>query len=431
MYYDSVHIKTDYYTHIMKYMGSKRELLHEIRKIVSAQDLQGKGVLDLFAGTCGVGMALRDLAPIHSNDIQQYSAVIAQGCLSTNTEPLTKLEVLNLIEADYKKNYDAVSGLIPHIKESSEEFKLIKDWSDKEREAYVKFAEIIARNTLTGDTGIDELDRIRQSYEVRSAQNKKFPYIQTTFLFSEMYFSTDQAIAIDSLRYAIDNLPEQFHGIRNSLLAALIHAYSYASAGTGHFAQFRDLSTLTSIKDVFIYRQKSVMDLFLRKAEEILASTHKNLFADESKSYAQDYLDLLSDDDVASNIGLIYADPPYSFVHYSRFYHAIENLCRYDYPEVEHKGRYRKDRHQSPFCIKTKAPKAFRDMFEKAYKYKTPLLVSYSNTGMISLETLDQIARDIGYKIEALEIDHKHSTMGRLNDKSRDVKEALLLCSVV
>ena len=41
-------------------------------------------------------------------------------------------------------------------------------------------------------------------------------------------------------------------------------------------------------------------------------------------------------------------------------------------------GIYRKDRHQSPFCIKSKAPEAFRSMFEIISKGERNLLLSYS-----------------------------------------------------
>jgi adenine-specific DNA-methyltransferase len=245
-----------------------------------------------------------------------------------------------------------------------------------------------------------------------------------------MYFSTEQAISIDSLVYAISCLKGQNAPLKEPLMAALIHAYSYNSAGTGHFAQFRDMSTLSSVKDVFHYRKQSVIDYFLRKAEEIIKASQNNKFPEKNKAFHEDYERLLNNSSVMKNVGMVYADPPYSFVHYSRFYHAIENLARYDYPAVEHKGRYRGDRHQSPFCIKTKAPGAFARMFEASYKYRKPILVSYSNTGMISLENLVGIARRIGFSVSILEIDHKHSTMGRLKDKSRNVKEALILCLV-
>ncbi|WP_171251196.1 DNA adenine methylase, partial [Acinetobacter baumannii] len=133
--------------------------------------------------------------------------------------------------------------------------------------------------------------------------------------------------------------------------------------------------------------------------------------------------------------GTVYADPPYCFVHYSRFYHILETLVLYDYPQIQKKneiivkGRYREDRHQSPFCIKTKVEKAFLDMFEGVRNTDSQLVLSYSNTGMISLETMMEIASSMwdSSKIEILTTDHQHMTLGRQGTRYRDVKECLLL----
>jgi adenine-specific DNA-methyltransferase len=412
-------------------MGSKRELLDKIRAIVIEQDIApDKALLDLFAGTCGVGMSVRDIMPVYSNDIQKYSSYIADGCLGTEAFNLDKEEALRIIAKRYKENYEALKELVPNARATSNAYIATQVWNDEKRVEYIAFAEQFESKVLGLRVDNIELKKLKAEYAKRQSNPKLFPYMQTTFLFSEMYFSIDQCMAIDSLVYAIDNLTKEKQKYNKLLFSALIHTYSYSSAGTGHFAQFRDLSTMSSIKDVFLYRGRSVLDYFFRKAEEIAKMSVKNKYPDLSKSFSLDYVDLMSDKKIMKNVGIVYADPPYSFVHYSRFYHAIEDLCRYDYPDVEHKGRYRKDRHQSPFCIKSKAPYAFDVMFKKASEYKLPLLVSYSNTGMITLETLDHIAKSNGYKVVALEIDHKHSTMGRLKDKHRNVKEALLLCTL-
>ena len=133
--------------------------------------------------------------------------------------------------------------------------------------------------------------------------------------------------------------------------------------------------------------------------------------------------------------GTIYADPPYCFVHYSRFYHALETLVLYDYPEIQKKnnvivkGRYREERHQSPFCIKTKVEGAFLNMFKGVKNTESQLALSYSNTGMISLEIMMEIASSVwdSSNIEILTTDHQHMTLGRQGTRYRDVKECLLL----
>lgn len=134
--------------------------------------------------------------------------------------------------------------------------------------------------------------------------------------------------------------------------------------------------------------------------------------------------------------GTVYADPPYGFVHYSRFYHALETLCLYDYPDLQIKGgsmvkgRYRENRHQSPFCIKSQVEGAFFDLFSGVKLADANLALSYSNTAMITLERLLDISKRVlksNYEIWVEDTDHHHMTMGRLNDRSREVKELMLL----
>lgn len=412
----------------MKYMGSKRELLEQIEIIVNKNLDEGKVLLDIFSGTCGVGIYLRDKYPIYSNDIQVYSKTISEGTIQNlPIESMSREKIWLLLEDKYSENYDYLTKKLANYISESSSYREVKSWNNQLLDKYLQFIKTVPHPTNQNGM-LPEGRLLIKDYQEKSKKGHSFPYFQTTALFSEMYFGIEQAITIDSLKYAIDCLDSKNKNLASVLKVALIHAYSYCSAGTGHFAQFRDLSSVSSVKDVFLYRTRSVLDYFFKKAEEIIQSSNLNKYAKQSMSFAFDYRDLLKKKEVMNKVGLVYADPPYSFVHYSRFYHAIEDLCKYDYPVVEHKGRYRTDRHQSPFCIKTQAPKAFRDMLESSYHYRIPTLISYSNTGMIKLSEIENIAHEIGYKTKLVEIAHKHSTMGRQKDKDRDVTEALLLC---
>jgi adenine-specific DNA methylase len=112
---------------------------------------------------------------------------------------------------------------------------------------------------------------------------------------------------------------------------------------------------------------------------------------------------------------VIYADPPYTRDHYSRFYHVLETMCLGDSPEVSttlltgegatSRGLYRADRHQSPFCIKSQAPGAFREMFQGAGR--VPMLVSYSpfvKDGHPRLVTIDAIVATASEFYEDVEV---------------------------
>ena len=76
---------------------------------------------------------------------------------------------------------------------------------------------------------------------------------------------------------------------------------------------------------------------------------------------------------------------------------------------------------------------AFEKMFEKIKTKNANLILSYSNTGMIGLEEIVEIAeRNLGniYEVTVKEVAYKHSTMGRKDDKSRNVQEYLIIAKV-
>ena len=80
--------------------------------------------------------------------------------------------------------------------------------------------------------------------------------------------------------------------------------------------------------------------------------------------------------DKGITVDLVYIDPPYTNAHYSRFYHILETLVNYDYPELEFFGRYRNDRFQSSFCIKSEATQEFEYMIGTCAEAQKIILVS-------------------------------------------------------
>ena len=88
------------------------------------------------------------------------------------------------------------------------------------------------------------------------------------------------------------------------------------------------------------------------------------------------------------NVSVVYADPPYTRYHYSRYYHVLETICLRDNPNVSttfpngsggiSRAIYREGRHQSPFCIKSQAEAAFDELFNGVKELNVPLVLSYS-----------------------------------------------------
>lgn len=120
------------------------------------------------------------------------------------------------------------------------------------------------------------------------------------------------------------------------------------------------------------------------------------------------------------DIKVVYADPPYTRYHYSRYYHILETLCLHDNPQISttflngkgglSRAIYRNDRHQSPFCIKSKAPKAFDDMFKYVNEAQASIVLSYSpfdaksgaTPRLLTIDEIVNIAKKYYGKVEVV-----------------------------
>lgn len=389
------------YPQVIKYMGSKAGILDFIGQGLAAVHAQGKPLVDLFAGACAISGGFGHMGQVITNDIQKYSAVIASTYLK---------------RAKHIGMFDIVALAQPIADRVLE--SLPKNLSYPTKATSLKaFNEIEGRN--------------------RKLIHKEFDTSHHLFtrMYSGTWWSAEQCVWIDALREVLDGLldaGEIEEPDFNLGLTCLLSAMAYTSQGTGHYAQYRDAKTLEGMADILKYRQASVPVIFNRKFKLLLKWHLDNVVDRDNQMLSLDYRDCLKN--IKSSV--VYADPPYAFVHYSRFYHAMETLVKYDYPQIQHmrgqivKGRYRSERHQSPFCIKTQVNKAFSDMFDGVKESGSDLLLSYSNTGMIDIEVLIDLATDhfgSDYKVWVNNIDHTHMTMGRSKDRSRKVEESLII----
>ncbi|MDN4074926.1 DNA adenine methylase [Fictibacillus terranigra] len=383
--------------HIIKYMGSKRNIMDFVIEGIN-KCYTGGQIVDLFAGSGVLSGALRDQVPVLSNDIQRYSAILSNtylGSYDWSSYP----NILNEIVSIATNKVEEIKKTYPELN-------------------YVYHSDL----TLEQFNNIEKEQQ--QLFEYDFSDIKYHLFIKN---YSGTYWSFEQCLWIDVIR----SIAEEYKNtnIFNLIIACLMFAMSYNSQSTGHYAQYRDANTESSMKDILIYRKKNILPYFIRKFEELQQQLGQHNHTHSVVS--MDYLDCL---DIIAPNSTVYADPPYCFVHYSRFYHALETLVRYDYPEVKYKGRYRTDRHQSPFCIRTKVKNAFQLMFEKVSIKQSNLVLSYSDTGMIELDEIISLAKEvfgIKYEIDFLLEDYSHSTMGRKKDRNREVIEGLILIKLI
>lgn len=360
-----MHLQKDFPS-VAKYMGSKTDVLDLIEKGINDFEYKHEWICDLFAGSSTLSGALRNKANIISNDIQKYSEVFTNAYLN-----------------NYEWNkYPAVTEITEKASERVIRFmEFYKDYNE--------------RFNYDRDFTLDEFNQMEE--EERKLINKcNWEEFDNYFLFSKnysgTYWSFEQCVWIDSYRAVIDEYKADIPYF-NLLLTCLIYAMAYNSQSTGHYAQYRIPETDSSKEDILIYRRKNISDFFIRKYEEL-----KNFLKEENQY--QFVTTAITDKEcleIVPERTLVYADPPYCFVHYSRFYHVMETVVRYDYPKVRYKGRYRTDRYQSEFCIKTQVENAFSQMFEGIRTKKSDMILSYTNseTNTIEFSKLLKLCCDI------------------------------------
>jgi adenine-specific DNA-methyltransferase len=386
--------------HIIKYMGSKKPILDFVVSVIHEVHLSGQPVCDLFAGSCSISAALRRKYDFISNDIQEYSHILAHMYFS------------DLSAYSYKavmEKIDSIAG--GHVK-----------WfKDQHSDLFFEYAATLS------------LDQYQQMESTQRAlfENGVFEgtdYHLFTQYYSGTYWSFEQCVWIDALRKAADAFKEE--SIYYAIIASIMYGMSYTTQSTGHFAQYRDGNSDKAMLNILTYRRKSFYQLFKRKLQELVKGLGNSLKTLKTTT-------LSFEDCLATEIPektTVYADPPYAPVHYSRFYHALETLVKYDYPPIEHKGRYRTDRHQSPFSQKTNALGAFGKLYDGILAKKSQLVLSYSDSGVVGIEEIKRLAEEKfageDYEVSVQTLDHKHSTMGRFEDHERDVTEYLIIAKL-
>lgn len=429
------------FPNVTKYMGSKTEVLDLIEEGFKYMDRNYTWVCDLFSGSATLAGALRNRSNVISNDVQKYSSVFAETYLSNYDwkKYPSVIEIANKAKA----MYDQIMTAYP---EYAERFNYHKDFTLEEFNAVESEARaLIKRNDWSYFNG----------------------YCLFTKDYSGTYWSYKQCVAIDAYRCVIDSYKDQPE-FYNLLLTCLMYAMAYNSQSTGHYAQYRIPNNDKSKEDILIYRRKTITEFFVRKYNEL-----KNFLSDNN-AYSFQSLSL-TDDECLKEIPertLVYADPPYCFVHYSRFYHTLETLVDYDYPTVQFKGRYRDDRYQSDFCIRSKVADAFYKMFTGIRDKKSDMMLSYTNSNTntidfaklldtcfrafnhevydaekvkyeidkcrsffdgenanntIALMSKNEYGDDLEYEIAMIKKPYNHSRMGRTKSKTIPVTEVIIL----
>lgn len=366
----------------VRYMGSKKSLAPEISEIISRSSPKAT-VLDVFAGMCAVGTEVSARHMLFTNDIHAYASTFASALFTGGANGPTSLSARSELIGFYLKNASALEAAIKYrLRKEDEVFS--QGASDGGWRSGLEFTNReLSRVPARKLSGLSDIGQYRQN-------SKLFPYCLVTSYFSSAYFGIRQSIEIDSLRYAIDQAPSRH---RDRYLAALIDAVSHCATAPGHFAQYlvpRDKRTFEYITRI---RSRSVIERFFDALDRFPrvnchARRHNKVFNSEATQLLLEKRSYFSRHNL-----VIYADPPYSRAQYSRYYHLLETVVRYDYPACKSKGRYRDDRHQTDFSRKANVVHAMERFSCAAAATGARLYLSYPQNGLLNAAGVD--VRDV------------------------------------
>lgn len=429
---------------ITKYMGSKKAILPFVANELERLTEPGDIIIDLMAGTHTIGYALKNRCQFIANDIQKYSRVIGQTLLNHNPRPRFEGAVQNAFKRFFIANRRHLSsnfeaGLNAEAVALKPGSITSSNW-EQYRDLCEEYP--YCSSQVHNPSWPEEFRLLFSGHRIQAYKtlNKLEPYSLFSLYYANTYLGANQAADLDSLRFATDKLCDEWVGehpeeeydafsLRCLLLSALIATLSRINPGPGHWAAFprvndRNWAYLIEQRNLDVY------SIFISKAQEIENSIARNVSTYSHIVSTEDYVDFMKEvHEYIRKARLIYLDPPYSQGHYSRFYHLIETLVQYDYPDISHDGRYRTDRHQSPFAHKLKIGEAIGKICETARAAGTILVISYSLNGIIpNEEAFTAILRNF-YPEENIEIKRLSSEHSKLGQAERmRTEEYLFTC---
>jgi adenine-specific DNA-methyltransferase len=252
----------------------------------------------------------------------------------------------------------------------------------------------------------EKLEQYIDKWNNKDAKILKNNYFSLNF--GDKFFNKYDAKKIGAIREDLQSNKVFNEKEKNILLASLIYSIDKIANTVGHYeAYFQG----KDISQQFIYKIINPMPI-------------KNI-----EIYRED-VNILSKKLKAD---IVYIDPPYNSRQYSRFYHVLENLVKWEKPKLEGVALKPPLENMSEYC-RTNAAKIFQELIDNLQcKF---IAVSYNNTynsksssskNKISLEEIEKILSSKGKTIR-YEHNHKFFNSGKTN--FIDHKEFLFITEV-
>lgn len=172
--------------------------------------------------------------------------------------------------------------------------------------------------------------------------------------FGEKYFSFNDSKVIGEIRNRIEDDQDLNEREKAILIASLLYSTDKIANTVGHYDAYRKN---VDVKDEFVFELIKPLDTSNKKI----------------KIYREDSNKLVRK--IKADIAFV--DPPYNSRQYSRFYHVLENLVKWDKPKLKGVAMKPAEENMSDYC-RASAPLVFNDLVKNLNcNY---IVVTYNNT---------------------------------------------------
>jgi len=371
-------------------MGSKRALLQNgLGYVIADEATNGKRIVDLFCGSATVSWfaALNLHKRVLACDLQKFATVLAGAVVARNR--LLDDEVLAKTWLE-----DAKAARSRYV--AWEDAARFDQWPIKDA-IWHREAQEFCQNGVR-DGGL----LIFRSY-------------------GGHYFSPTQALSLDSMLATLPRDSEE----RLVCLAATIVAASKCAAAPGHTAQPFKATASGS---------QYLQEAWSRDAFRLAARGLRRIAPQAAKQRGETVVG--DANEIADRVGptdLVFVDPPYSAVQYSRFYHVLETVARGSCGTVDGIGRYppRDERPRSQYSRRAKSSGALTDLLRKLSERQCKVILTFPvgkcSNGM-SGEWIEETASQY-FDVSRRTVTSRFSTLGgnTYNRAARKVAEELIL----
>lgn len=423
-------IKYSSFANSSSYMGSKKKIVGFIIEAILPHAGKNTVFLDLMCGSGAVSNALAQIGDVYASDAERFCQLLAK----IQGKGYSKRDAQRVINDIYGKYYENLTELQMMFKnELAEEDRIFHRDLNKRGEILHQYETFISSFSLYSSSFATS-GYVKKMIDRRKENHSLFPYCLCTYYFTNIYFGLAQSIQIDSIRYAIDSIGNRED--REWALGALIVTLSMiGTTSAGHFAQPKRMDVNT-LENILFQREKSAWLEFSKRFITLAGESERYPYPVSNLNgpwqRALQDLEEIEDRDI-----IVYLDAPYKREEYSRYYHVLETITLYDYPESENKGRIRSkekgERFRTEFFTKNsdKVEKSAANIILSILNQGMVCAWSYSDNGDAYVKrVIDLVKSKCRCDIYIYGIPHVHQTQKKKIDNKKSILKVVEYCII-